>query len=57
MYPRNNVKTPALILTLNSEDTNTSKTNIHGLVLNTRLKFFLRVLGNLEDEVTFMYLW
>lgn len=46
-----------LILTLNSEDTNSSDTNTSGLVLTTRFKFFLRVLGNLEDEVALMYLW
>lgn len=57
MYSRNNVQTPMLILTLNSEDTNSSDTNTSGLVLTTRFKFFLRVLGNLEDEVALMYLW
>lgn len=57
MYSRNNVQTPMLILTLNSEDTNSSDTNTSGLVLTTRFKFFLRVLGNLEDEVALLYLW
>lgn len=57
MHSRNNVQTPMLILTLNSEDTNSSDTNTSGLVLTTRFKFFLRVLGNLEDEVALMYLW
>lgn len=56
MYSRNNVQIPKLTLTLNSEDTESGKVNINDLVLTMRFKFFLRVLGHLQDEVTHMCL-